>query len=163
MAQDITSLEKYDDFVEAKQNLANYREERKAKEKEITSLFDQSKAKRKEAEMADSFQKMEQLESEADSLLQQAKDAQTALDTWENEQPHFGNLLGSARQALDDEARPFINNLMDQAKSEIDDAMAALEAINSSKNKFSSQTLTWIPSVSGIINELIEVKNRVKL
>lgn len=156
--KDITSLEAYQEYVKASQNLNKYNEERKQREKNIFDLFDQSKAKRMDSDMAETFREAEELENEADRLKKEAKEAQQALDKFMEESPHYANLKGDALRNLQKEGKEFISELFDKAESKVHEAVEVLQAINKSKNTFNNNAGDFIPSVSHTMQDLLTVK-----
>jgi len=158
--KDITSLEAFNNYKKACDNLEQFRREREQRERNISKLFDRYKAKMQESEMANSFGEAEKLENEAEALKAQAKQEQDGLEQWKAHAPHYGNLKGKARQKLVEDGRPFIQNLQEQAREKIEEARAILTAIYESKNKFARDEVNFIPSVTHKLEDLKKIEQK---
>jgi len=159
---DISSLESYSNFKDAQENLTRYRKKKQQLERRIEQRFQEYKVKINEAEASASFKESQEMQQEAETLKQQAYQAQSDLDEFQEKSPHYGNLRGKAMRQLKAEGQPFISSLKEQARSAIDEAVEALEAVNKSRQKFEHGTISWIPSVNTALNELQSVKERLK-
>jgi len=159
---DISSLESYSNFKDAQENLTRYRQKKQQIERRIEQRFQEYKGKVNEAEASNSFKESQEMQQEAETLKQQAEQAQNNLNEFQEKTPHYGNLRGEAMRELKAEGEPFISSLKLQARTAIDEAVDALKAVNKSREKFEPGTISWIPSVNTELNELQSVKERLK-